>query len=142
LAKVLKTTEKSIQKSIEDLLKNKYIEKSKTESGDEAIKVLTPTKKGDNELEENPAKTVNIQVLYDYQPLIGLKPIIETTRDFCRELITLDRFYSRADIELISSEVGYNVWEHRGGFWRIKGTDETLDHCRHRWVRNIVKTES
>lgn len=77
-------------------------------------------------------QTVDVYVRYSYEAKPGLKPIIETTRPFCRRLIELDRLYSRAEIESISQRVGYSVFDRKGGFWGSK------DECRHRWVSNVV----
>ena len=59
------------------------------------------------------------------------------SRDFCRQLMRLDRLYSRADIEQISARVGYSVFDRRGGWWNDNGN--TKPHCRHRWFSQIVK---
>lgn len=81
----------------------------------------------------------DIKVMYSYEVREGYgAEIIDTTREFCREMIALDRFYTRADIERISSVVGYNVWEHTGGYYHKPG-GKTYDHCRHEWRRHIVK---
>ncbi len=45
------------------------------------------------------------------------------SRPFCKELMKLNRFYSRADIETVSQQLGYSVWRDCGG-----------EGCRHRWV--------
>lgn len=77
-------------------------------------------------------ETVDIMLRYSYEPRPGLKPIIETTRPFCRRLIELDRLYSRSEIEQITQRVGFSVWDRRGGFWG------SHPECRHRWVRHVV----
>lgn len=52
------------------------------------------------------------------------------SRPFCRELIELDKLYTRVDIEEISRRLGYLVWYRKG-----------VEGCRHRWVRQtVVKT--
>ena len=77
-------------------------------------------------------ETVDIFIKYSYEPRLGLEPIIENTRPFCRRLLALDRLYTRADIESISQRVGYSVFDREGGFWGNK------PHCRHEWKRNVV----
>lgn len=74
-----------------------------------------------------------IKIMYSYDPKPGLQAIIKTTRPFCRKLISLDRYYSRADIEKISSRLGYSVFDRKGGWWGKN------PECRHRWVSTIVK---
>ena len=81
----------------------------------------------------------DIQIRYQYQVSPGLgDAIIPTTRDFCRDLIELDRVYSRADIERISQRLGYSVWQRRGGFYHNPRTGVTTPYCRHRWVEQVV----
>jgi len=79
-----------------------------------------------------PPETVDIFIRYSYEAKAGLKPIIDTTRPFCKRLIELDRLYTRAEIESVSQRVGYSVWDRKGGFW---GDNE---ECRHRWVSHII----
>lgn len=77
-------------------------------------------------------ETIDVYIKYSYEPKPGLKPIIETTRPFCRRLIELDRLYTRAEIEMITARVGFSVWDRKGGFWG------SWEECRHQWVRQIV----
>jgi hypothetical protein len=58
-------------------------------------------------------------------------------RDFCRRLLDMDKFFSRADIETMSMRLGYSVWDRRGGWW-TKPDGERSVSCRHRWVQNFV----
>ena len=77
-------------------------------------------------------ETIDVYIKYSYEAKVGLDPVIETTRPFCRRLISLNRLYTRAEIESISQRVGYSVFDRKGGFWGDR------DECRHRWVRNVV----
>lgn len=79
-----------------------------------------------------PAETVDVFIRYSYEPKPGLKPIIETTRPFCKRLIELDRLYTRSEIEQISQRVGFSVFDRKGGFWGSK------EECRHRWVAHTI----
>jgi DNA-binding Lrp family transcriptional regulator len=79
-----------------------------------------------------PAETVDVFIKYAYRAKPGEKPIIPTTRAFCKRLIELNRLYTRAEIESISQRVGFSVWDRKGGFWGDS------PECRHRWVREIV----
>jgi hypothetical protein len=49
------------------------------------------------------------------------------SRSFCKELMKLNRIYTRADIETVSQRLGYSVWRDCGG-----------EGCRHRWVKKIL----
>jgi hypothetical protein len=45
------------------------------------------------------------------------------SRPFCKKLMSLDRVYTRTDIQSISARLGYSVFDSCGG-----------EGCRHRWV--------
>ena len=88
-----------------------------------------------------------LQILYSYEKRPGVEgaDAIPTTRDFCRELIRLDRVYTRQEIDEIG-DVAFNeglvpfndVWRHRGGWYRRPGTDSSVPFCRHEWRQNLV----
>jgi DNA-binding Lrp family transcriptional regulator len=77
-------------------------------------------------------ETIDVYIKYSYEAKPGLEPVIATTRPFCRKLISMNKVYTRAEIESISQRIGFSVWDRKGGFWGSK------DECRHRWVRQIV----
>lgn len=141
LASVLKTDKKSVNDAIERLVKKGLIKRSVDKIGDDKQKVLEPTKKGEKVYEEKPAKTVDIFIKYKYakRPGVTGPNIIPTTREFCREIIGENKLYDREEIETLSNEVGYSVWLHRGGFYRLPKTGEVLPYCRHEWKQVIVK---
>jgi DNA-binding MarR family transcriptional regulator len=84
-----------------------------------------------------PLAEISIRYSYEVSPGLGER-IIDTTRDFCRRLIQLDRIYSRKEIEQISQRLGYSVWQRRGGFYHNPRTGVTTPYCRHRWVEQVV----
>lgn len=84
-----------------------------------------------------PLAEISIRYSYEVSPGLG-DAIIDTTRDFCRRLIQLDRIYSRKEIEQISQRLGYSVWQRRGGFYHNPRTGVTTPYCRHRWVEQVV----
>jgi hypothetical protein len=97
---------------------------------DEIRKKITDTKKITRKLPQ-------IKVMYSYEVQADQgAAVIATTRAFCRKMISLDRLYTRQEIESISQRLGYSVWDRRGGFWNNNGTVEK--HCRHLWKSNIV----
>jgi hypothetical protein len=63
-------------------------------------------------------------------------------RDFCRALLNLNKVYTRAEIDKISSIVDRNVWTKRGGWQTVKGTDIHLPFCRHQWSSVLVKNKN
>ncbi len=87
-----------------------------------------------SEITDRTPRTLEQKIMYSYEvePRYGPEPIIPTTRDFCRRLMKMDKFYSRSDIETISQRLGYSVWDRRGGWYGNKPS------CRHRWVQNFV----
>lgn len=79
--------------------------------------------------------------MYSYDLRSGVKgaSILDTSRDFCRVLSNSNKYYSRKEIETMSSRFGYNVWEMRGGWMTKKGTNVHLPFCRHIWQAHKVK---
>jgi hypothetical protein len=78
-----------------------------------------------------------LMIRYSYEVRSGEGPeLLPTSRDFCKKMIALNKFYSRQDIQKISSFLGYNVFERVGGFWNDSGI--IRKHCRHEWKSNIV----
>jgi predicted nucleic acid-binding OB-fold protein len=60
-------------------------------------------------------------------------------REFCAALLDLNKLYTRKEIDTISKRVGWNVWNKRGGWQTVKGTDIHLPFCRHTW--NSILTQ-
>jgi hypothetical protein len=88
----------------------------------------------------NPSGEPLVEVMYKYDVLPGMgDKVIEGTRDFCRGLIGLSRYYTREDINQISSIMGYSVWERRGGWYTKPGTTKHTPYCRHIWNQVLVK---
>jgi DNA-binding MarR family transcriptional regulator len=76
----------------------------------------------------------SLEVKYKYTG-----PKDSKNREFCAALLDLNKVYTRKEIDTISKRVGYNVWNKRGGWQTIKGTDIHLPFCRHTW--NSVLTQ-
>lgn len=60
------------------------------------------------------------------------------TRPFCEELIRSNKYFSKEDIESISTEVGYDVWTHRGG-WITLPSGNHRPSCRHIWQAVLIE---
>jgi len=59
------------------------------------------------------------------------------SRPFCARLMSLNRLYSRSEIETITARLGYSVFDRRGGWWtEPDGTHSPS--CRHIWQSQIV----
>lgn len=83
-------------------------------------------------------KKPKFEVRYSYEKRADVTgpEVLPTTRPFCKKLLTLNRLYTRADIQQISGYLGYDVMKRAGGFWNNNGTVEY--HCRHEFYSQIV----
>jgi hypothetical protein len=88
----------------------------------------------DTEVEE----AFEIRYRYDLRPDATGAKVIDTTRDFCRTLIKLNKLYTRQDIDQMTAIMGFSVWERRGGWYTLPGTDISRPSCRHIWQQQIV----
>ena len=101
---------------------------------------LSTSSKGSREL----AKSVDTQIELRYEygldaAFSGERELIDTSRDFCRQLIGLNRYYTRSEIDAISSRVDRDVWKERGGWYTIPDTEIHINHCRHAWNSKLVR---
>jgi predicted transcriptional regulator len=101
---------------------------------------LSTSTKGTREL----SKSVDTQIELRYEygldaAFTGEPELIDSSRDFCRQLIGLNRYYTRTEIDTISSRVDRDVWKERGGWYTIPDTDVHINHCRHAWNSKLVR---
>ena len=83
-------------------------------------------------------QTTQILIRYTYEWKQGFNDgDLDTSRPFCKYLVTANKFYTRSDIEQMSARLGYSVWDRRGGWWNNDG--KISPSCRHEWRSNIVK---
>jgi len=82
--------------------------------------------------------TLSVVYTYEVRPELGQPEVIPTTRGFCRELIALNRVYTRGEIEQVSALVDRDVWLYRGGWYHNPNTDRNTPFCRHYWQQNII----
>ena len=84
-------------------------------------------------------KTKTTSLVYSYEWRAGFSMSdYDESREFCKKLMDLDRIYTRQEINMISSEVGYSVFLHMGGWYTEPGTDKHLPHCRHEWNMHAI----
>jgi hypothetical protein len=124
---------------IANLEKKGYIESTSTSTLGEVLITRKLTKSLPSILGEISTKLPEIMVRYSYvvKPGVG-QPIIPGTRPFCREMLAKPRLFSRVQIENLSQQLGYSLWDRTGGFWnRGKGKGISAS-CRHMWKTNIV----
>ena len=85
-------------------------------------------------------QTTQILIRYTYEWKPGFNDSdLDTSRAFCKYLVTANKFYTRSDIEQMSARLGYSVWDRRGGWYTKPGTNTHSPSCRHEWRSNIVK---
>ena len=139
IAKVTKSDLDIINKIMERLTETGLL-KQKVVGGiteREPVKPLSKLTPGE------PAQTTNFKVVYSYDwdfeklSKVGASPNSTTSRAFCKKLMSLEKVYSRSDIQQISARLGYSVFDRRGGWWTMP-TGEHSPACRHTWVSNIV----
>lgn len=90
---------------------------------------------GEVTVEEN-----DIEILYSYELKASAPDLVKggKSREFCSTLISLDRLYTRSEIDTISATVGRDVWTYRGGWYHNPNTDVNTPSCRHEWKTNVV----
>jgi DNA-binding Lrp family transcriptional regulator len=94
-----------------------------------------------SEIIDKPVKT-SFLVRYSYEWKSIVPPSERNTsahpsRPFCAKLMSLDRLYSRSEIESISRRLGYSVFDRGGGWWNM-GDGVNSPSCRHQWVSKVV----
>lgn len=129
----IEITVDSLRQTISDLNDAGVI---KSEEVNGKIKITPP-------VEPNVPNSRAIQVLYSYElkPNVSGGPKIATSRDFCVKLIDNDRYYTRAEIQMMSEIFGYDVFAYTGGYYFNPETQITTPSCRHRWQPVIVASK-
>jgi predicted transcriptional regulator len=99
---------------------------------------LETTPKG---VEEVKRLQTEIVVRYRYGLAAGIDGpmIIPGSRDFCRQIDGSNRVYSREDINAMSTQLGYDVWKRRGGWYHNPTLDVNTPQCRHIWVQQLLR---
>jgi predicted transcriptional regulator len=99
---------------------------------------LETTPKG---VEEVKRLQTEIVVRYRYGLAAGIDGpmIIPGSRDFCRQIDGSNRVYSREDINAMSTQLGYDVWKRRGGWYHNPTLDVNTPQCRHVWKQELLR---
>jgi len=146
MARTLKSNVRDVQAAVGSLTTKGLLTVTQVQSGDpdapeglsEPVTKRFPVKEARDLIREEEVKTENIEVRYSYEVDARFgAPIIEGTRDFCRQLLGLDKLFTRKEIETISGRVNRNVWQFRGG-WKTSKSGVRTPFCRHIWMQNIV----
>lgn len=133
LAKGARLTTTEAANILKTMQANRLIEWTNTE-----IKI---TDSGAQSIADSGGLDTEIFVLYKYgkNPDVGGPLLLDTSRDFCRFLVEENKLYSRQEIDAMSRELGYNVWQRRGGWRTIAGTNTHVPQCRHIWESKLYR---
>ena len=108
----------------EKISKSGEITRSITKSGDSNIRKLTPI--------------TSYKILYSYEERAGVPQPITQSRPLCQKLYGSSLYFTRDEIQNISDQLGYSVFQLCGGYYTNPNTGKTTPYCRHEWKRNIV----
>jgi DNA-binding MarR family transcriptional regulator len=97
-----------------------------TRTGEAAIKRLQPV--------------TSFRVLYSYEERKNVPAAKSGSRPLCEKLYQDGNslLFTREEIQNISNQLGYSVFQLCGGWYRNPNTGRTTPYCRHEWVRNVV----
>jgi DNA-binding MarR family transcriptional regulator len=107
---------------------------------DSTQRAVEVTKEGERLLEQIPPveEEFVIRYVYSKRPEASGAAIIDTTRQFCRELVTetqAGKSWKLTEIQNIGVSANRNVWMRGGGFWGKSY------HCRHYWEQKLMKVK-
>jgi DNA-binding Lrp family transcriptional regulator len=141
IAKVAKVSIGEVKDTIDRLREAGRIKYSPEKIAGDKVGAYELTEKGLQTLEENPARTEPLKVMYRYELGANAPKLVAggKSRPFCVELMDMKRLYSREDINAMSVEEGRNVWSLRGGWYTNPNTGVARPQCRHTWQQVIVK---
>ena len=98
---------------------------------------------GEREADKVTLPEVKLETVYAYE----LRPDAPTlspggkSRQWCKDMVGLKRFYTKEEITSMSNDLNTNVWMTRGGWYTKRGTNISLPFCRHWWAQKIVKAK-
>jgi hypothetical protein len=97
-----------------------------TSTGQAAIKRLTPV--------------TSFKVLYSYEERAGIPALLpgSKSRPLCEKLFNGKMLFNREEIQNISNQLGYSVFQLCGGWYTNPNTKVRTPYCRHEWKRNVV----
>jgi hypothetical protein len=111
---------------VEKISREGLITRSVTRTGEAAIKRLQPV--------------TSFKVLYSYELRPNIPDLKEgsQSRPLCAELVKRNLFFTREEIQNLSNQLGYSVFQLCGGWYTRPGTNIRTPYCRHEWKRNVV----
>lgn len=143
IAAMLKATIEAVQMAVNRNIQSGYLALNITDVIGSEQRLAKVSESGLRALSEVKPLKASFSIAYRYV-LAGGVPgpeVMDTTRDFCREMVRLSksRVWTQADITRISLSEDRNVWQRRGGFWTRKGSNVTTHYCRHAWERVLIQ---
>lgn len=84
---------------------------------------------------------IELRYKYDLDPTAPpLQPGGES-REFCKEMMKMNRLYTRAEIDQLTQILGYDVWKRRGGWYTVPESSPPIHipSCRHLWKQVYVR---
>jgi len=109
---------------MEKISREGLITRSVTRTGDAAIKRLQPV--------------TSFKVLYSYEERPNVPAAQSGSRPLCERLYGSGLFFTREEIQNISNQLGYSVFQLCGGWYTNPNTGRRTPFCRHEWKRNVV----
>ena len=134
IAKALDIEESEVMDRINKLV---AIEVLEYDVDTQISKLLKPL----NELLDKPLKTsflVRYEYSWDYLRTTQEDRNKKTSRPFCQKLMSMNKLYTRGEIESLSARLGYDVFARAGGWWTIPDTNIHSPKCRHTWNAVVV----
>ena len=145
IAEQMETSADAVIEAVQSLTALGYLTVGVDTVIDTTQKVSEVTPSGTNALETAEPLEVTLKIKYRYAKSgeASGAAVLDTTRDFCRDLMKLSdsgRTWTNAEIQTIGVKENRNVWQRKGGFWTRKGTSTTTPYCRHVWEQLVVKS--
>jgi len=109
---------------VEKISREGLITRSVTRTGEAAIKRLEPV--------------TSFKVLYSYEERPNVPEAKSGSRPLCERLYGSGLFFTREEIQNISNQLGYSVFQLCGGWYTNPNTGRRTPFCRHEWKRNVV----
>jgi hypothetical protein len=87
---------------------------------------------------------VSFEVVYQYREREGIPPLKgNSSRPFCKNLIALQRVFTREEIDMISARLRANgidrdVWQYKGGWYHNYETKRNTPSCRHTFYQIVI----
>jgi hypothetical protein len=109
---------------VEKISREGLITRNVTRTGEAAIKRLEPV--------------TSFKVLYSYEERPNVPAAKSGSRPLCEKLYGSGLFFTREEIQNISNQLGYSVFQLCGGWYTNPNTGRRTPFCRHEWKRNVV----